>query len=408
MTQSNADTSSKGRVQGHWKELDVLRGIAAVMMVMNHVGVRFLSPQYTEGGFTGAVLFIGSFAPVMFFFVTGVGAGIQSGQRKTASRWSNVLNKVGILVLADLLMAWSVGSRWQLDFLSFIGLSILILEFVRNAKAPVIASAAGLVGVSLLRYCIGPIAHKFGYDHQIWGLSFLLGTEITPGISYPLAPWLAYPFLGYLAGVAIDRFRTVIEKQRLNVALGLLAAATIPGIIAFYLAFKGAIFFRWGTMSLGFYIISFAAILVCLAISLILSSHLCPPLIPRLLSLKGISSLAVVPVHYFLIDIGSWLALREIRPAAYYPVAIAILALSFFLAAWMNKAGNAVRQIADQGMIRSGLIGVFTASAILALATSHSSPPTAIVAKTLGQLALCLLFVLPSSLPKISLFRIKT
>jgi len=135
------DTGDRGKVQSHWRELDVLRGMAAVMMVVNHVGIKFLSPQYAEGGFTGIVLFIGSFAPVMFFFVTGVGAGIQSVQKKKSSRWLMILNKVGILAMADLLMAWGGGDGWRLDFLGFIGLSILILEFVRNSKSPVLGSS---------------------------------------------------------------------------------------------------------------------------------------------------------------------------------------------------------------------------------------------------------------------------
>ncbi len=407
MTRSNADTADKGKVQGHWRELDVLRGIAAVMMIANHVGVKFLSPQHTESGLTEAVLFVGSFAPVMFFFITGVGAGIQSGQKKQASRWFSVINKVGILVLADFLMAWSGGSWWRLDFLSFIGLCILILECVRNSKSPVVASAVGLGAVSLLRYLIGPIAHEFGYDQQIWGLSFLLGTEITPGVSYPLAPWLAYPFLGYLVGVAIDRFRSRVEEQRWRAALGLLAVAIVPGIIAVYLALKGAVFFRWGTVSLAFYIISFTALAVCVAFSLMLCSNLCPQFGPRFLSLKGISSLAIVPIHYFLIDTGFWLGLRAIQPAAYYWVMIAILALSFFLAARMDRIGSAVRQISEQGLIRSCLLGLLTASALIILVTHQTHPPTAMVAKTIGQLALCLLFVLPSALMPLPLSRAK-
>jgi uncharacterized membrane protein len=401
MTGSHVDITNrdKGRVQGHWRELDVLRGFAAIMMIVNHVGVKFLSPQYTESGFTGTILFIASFAPVVFFFVTGVGAGIQSGQRKKGSRWSNVINKIGILVLADLLMGWGGGKEWQLDFLSFIGLSILVLEFVRNSKSPAISSAVGLAVVSLIRYLVGPIAHKFGYDQQIWGLGLLLGTESTPGISYPLAPWLAYPFLGYLAGVAIDRMRSVIERQRLKIILGLFIAAAVPGIVALYLALKGSIFFRWGTVSLAFYIISFTIIAVCIAISLMICSPHYPQLISSLLTLKGMSSLAIVPIHYFLIDTGFWLGLREIQPTAYYSVAIAILVVSFFLATWMDRAGDAVRKISERGLIRSCLIGLFIASAGIALATSQDNPPTAIISKTVGQLALCLLFVLPSPLP---------
>ncbi len=57
----------------HWKELDILRGLAAILMIINHVGYKTLAPNLTEGGLSGTLVFIGSFAPVLFFFVTGVG-----------------------------------------------------------------------------------------------------------------------------------------------------------------------------------------------------------------------------------------------------------------------------------------------------------------------------------------------
>src|ERR687885_312810 len=180
----------------HWRELDVLRGLAALFMIVNHVGYETLAPNQIDGSLAGSLLFISSFAPVLFFFVTGVGYGIQSSQKKKASPWYGIVNKVIILVLADLLMHWSEGKWLGLDFL--------------------------------------------GYDQQGWGIvSWLLGTKDTPGVSYPLSPWLAYPFAGYLIGAAAMHYRGFIENHRLRVVSGLLMLGGLPAIASLILLKRG-------------------------------------------------------------------------------------------------------------------------------------------------------------------------
>jgi uncharacterized membrane protein len=57
----------------HIPDLDILRGLAALMMVTNHLAVKVLTPEQWSNGFLGNLTFIGSFAPVVFFFVTGMG-----------------------------------------------------------------------------------------------------------------------------------------------------------------------------------------------------------------------------------------------------------------------------------------------------------------------------------------------
>ena len=57
-------------------ELDLLRGFAALLMVFNHVGYAALSPQAAQHGASGAIVFLGSVAPVLFFFATGFGGGL--------------------------------------------------------------------------------------------------------------------------------------------------------------------------------------------------------------------------------------------------------------------------------------------------------------------------------------------
>ena len=50
------------------QQLDLLRGMAIVLMIVNHSGVRLLDPAEQQQGLLGALLFLGSFAPVVVFF----------------------------------------------------------------------------------------------------------------------------------------------------------------------------------------------------------------------------------------------------------------------------------------------------------------------------------------------------
>lgn len=74
--------TDKTKERVHWPELDVLRGLAALLMIVNHAGYKILAENLTDSGLAGNLLFISSFAPVLFFFVTGVGYGVQSSQKK--------------------------------------------------------------------------------------------------------------------------------------------------------------------------------------------------------------------------------------------------------------------------------------------------------------------------------------
>ena len=193
------------------------------MMILNHLGYKTIAPNLVNSGLAGSLLFLSSFAPVLFFFVTGVGYGIQSSRKKKTSHWSVILNKFIILVLADLLMHWSEGRWLGLDFLGFIALSSLVMEFIRSSKSPLTYSLVGFVLISLMRYLLGPLIHSLGNELQAWGiLNWILGTKDAPGISYPLSPWMAYPFVGYIIGVAAMHYRGFIETHRWRVVSGLL------------------------------------------------------------------------------------------------------------------------------------------------------------------------------------------
>jgi uncharacterized membrane protein len=71
----------------HWKELDVLRGLAALFMIVNHVGVNTLAPHQFDGRFVGSLLFITSFAPVLYWCCCYVLQGVHRNPSVASSFW---------------------------------------------------------------------------------------------------------------------------------------------------------------------------------------------------------------------------------------------------------------------------------------------------------------------------------
>ena len=377
----------------YWPELDILRGIAAVSMIVNHLGYRTLSPEQLSYGLTSHLVFMGSFAPVLFFFITGVGYGIQSRNPPKRNHWAIVLNKVGILILADLFMHWSAGRLLGLDFFGFIGIACIVLEIIRHSRQPIIYALVGLVIISGLRYGIGSyltLTESLGYGRGILG--WLLGTFSPEGISYPLSPWMAYPLFGYIVGYATVQYSTLIKKWWLRVTFSLSLFAILPMICGMILASKGAPFFRWGTVSLSYYIVSFSAILVALSIAMLISKVRPLKMIEKILSLPGIASFAIVPIHYFLIYLLDIAKLNKLDSLSFYAIGLTTLLISFLIAKRVNNFSKHLPITRHQRLVYWSLVGIVVLSCTLVFSINKGNLGLTMLARTLGQTTLCLLF----------------
>jgi uncharacterized membrane protein len=377
----------------HWPELDVLRGLAAVLMIVNHAGVKTLTATEASHGVMNSVLFIGSFAPVLFFFVTGVGSGIQSSQKKKPGRWRSLLMKVSILFLADLLMQWSAGRWMGLDFLGFIGLSVLVLEFVRRSSAPVTICGIGIIAISAIRFLINPLLHKVIGSAQTgwWLLDWVLGTPEVPGVSYPLSPWMVYPLLGFIVGAMAMHWQTTIATRRYQVIIGLISLGTLPLAVSLLLALRHAEFFRWGTVSLAFFIVSFVPILLGIAWSMAICAVSTLKPVQSALSLRGVASLAIVPIHYFLLDLLTSLGVKDLNGLVFCVFTIGLCLGTFLLARTTEVTGFKLQQIESQKLLKIGLItAVFLVSCVTLIYGGEGSV-IAMFSRTIGQLILCLL-----------------
>lgn len=312
---------------GHVPALDVFRGLAALLMVVNHVGVSVLTPEAATHGWAGALVFLGSFAPVLFFFAVGFGAGLAPAPGPFLPR----LDKALLLVLADQLMFWAGGVPAGLDFFGFIALSMLVVWAVQRSTHPV-AIAVALVGATFVaRYAFtGPLP---GDLESSLVVRWLLGRSVLH-VSYPAAPWLIFPLLGFLLAFGWRR----VHGRPGALAWGALAAAAAACLLAaLALALRDAPFFRWGVVSGGFFIL---AVGVALASALAaFGAHRYAPRAASLLALSGVASFAVVPIHHALIHSG--LLPRETTSALGFGIMAAAASAAAFV---LSRAFEAALQ----------------------------------------------------------------
>jgi uncharacterized membrane protein len=388
-----------------WDEIDVLRGLAALLMVCNHAGVAWYGEEPARSTVAGAVTYAGGFAPVLFFLVTGIGYGVAPVAQTGATHRFGLANKVAILIAADVLLAWRHGRWLGLDFLGFIALSMLALEELRARTAATARALAlaGVVAVLVVRFGLGPILmSRLGGDAGAIA-GWVTGARGIDGLAYPPCPWLVYPLAGFLIGRAVQRRgETVRTSVRVRVGLGLLVVATCG--VAGALALAGRPSYRWGVMTIAFLVQSLAMIATSFLAVLLAEQR------PRLsswssaLRLRGVSSLAFVPLHYVALLVVGSLVTRPPSTAGYVLGVVLAGALTLWLAkrfaAGVGRAGDLDSFAVWIGLVV--LVGISGASLRL-----RPEPADAVVLMAVGQLALCALLVVrrPKRMPAILGYR---
>lgn len=110
------------------------------------------------------------------------------------------------------------------------------------------------------------------------------------------------------------------------------------------------------------------------------------------LSLRGISSLAVVPVNYFLLDLVVILGITGLDFFRFCIVGIAVLTTSFLLACSVENLSNMIRKIKKQRVVWFGLVAMFLLASSVTLICNRDTS-LVILTRTFGQIVLCLLLV---------------
>ena len=206
--------------------LDVLRGVAILLMVTDHAFDWWLDSAGNAGPWGRWTEFAGTLAAPLFLFLVGIGMALSSrlAERKGKPRPDVVihfLRRGALLFLSGYLLnllIFYTGSNsqdiWSVDVLHTIGLSIIFMIPLLWQPAPVIL----VVFISLF---------VFGQTAGEWDLPKWLEPFLTAGY-FPLALWLPYACFGLAFGKFFDVGGLRKQDAFLLLALSLLSFALIP------------------------------------------------------------------------------------------------------------------------------------------------------------------------------------
>jgi hypothetical protein len=367
-------------------ELDLLRGIAAIFMVVNHAGYRLLEENLQHSGPMAALLFISSFAPVIFFFVTGFGVGVSREARGAAPQMVAVLQKAGLLFIADQFLYWRHGVAFGLDFLGFIALAAVLCTWVATRPNRFAIACTAFAVIFLVRFVFGPRLNAL--DLGPW-MRFLIGVGDVAHVSYPFSPWMALPALGLAVGLRYPQRAATLDIKNVWNWVSLVVAGLFLALSAgAYLI--GASFFRWGTMGLGFFVMSFAMVAVIGWFSIQFSAVW--PRVSDAIGIRGVASFAVVPVHYVGIDVAAVAVGRHLSQGEFLVCAAVLITLSYGLSKFIAAAVQRVVK-ASQPAIAIGMLCIVLICALVLLFSTDTSTNLRMLMMVFGQLAICGLFV---------------
>ena len=357
-------------------QLDLFRGVAAIFMIVNHSGYKLLGTAASSGGWPAWLVFLGSAAPALFFFATGVGSGFSSGGREAVA---SVTRKIVLLLLADLLMNWSRGTLLGLDFFGFAAVATLVLFLIKRARRPVLVSVILLALVLVARFGLASFARGRIAEDSL--LAFITGIAPVRRISYPLGPWLAFPLLGFLVG---RRWRQdAAREETWGTAVGGMLLLGTSAVLASH----GAPVFRWGSVSIAYFLCAVGIVAVVWLVTRWLAQA--SPAGARALALRGPASLLIVPLHYGALGMLEELSLPPWRLAVWSGATIllvfCVLLVSRTLVASASRIGN-------PGVIAQTLVGGAACAAGL-IAFFYAPPLLRLEACSLGEVVIALLLL---------------
>ena len=362
------------------RQLDLFRGVAAIFMIVNHAGYQLLRAGAVDGDWPTWFVFVGSAAPALFFFATGVGSGLGTGRGEP---WPSALRKVVLLLLADALLNWSTGTLLGLDFFGFAAVATATLFAIRRTRSPMRVAAVLLVVVLAMRFGLASVAHGRIEPDSL--LAFITGNAPVRHVSYPLGPWLAFPLLGFLLG---RQWRNGAAPQEAWIVAG---AAGLCLALSALLVAQGAVVFRWGSVSIAYFLCAVGIVaLAWLGADRLVGAL---PAMAQRASLRGPASLLIVPLHYAILG-----ALEALWPppwdaAAWAPATIALVFAVFLLSRTLVVHAG---RIATPGSLVQA--GVALVAVVLGLmAWGYWPPLPRLEACSAGQVIIALLLLWSSN-----------
>jgi uncharacterized membrane protein len=362
------------------RQLDLFRGIAAIFMIVNHAGYQLLGAGAVDGGWPTWLVFVGSAAPALFFFATGVGSGLGAGRGEP---WPSALRKVVLLLLADALLNWSTGTLLGLDFFGFAAVATATMFAIRRTGSPMRVAAALLVLVLAMRFGLVSMAH--GRIEADSLLAFITGNAPVRHVSYPLGPWLAFPLLGFLVGRQWRQGASAQEAWVVGGTAGLCLA------LSALLVVHGAVVFRWGSVSIAYFLCAVGIVALAWSCADRLVGALSA--LAQRASLRGPASLLIVPLHYAILGVLEALAPPPWDAGAWAPATIALVFAVFLLS--RTLVAHAGRIAVPGDLVQAGVAVI--AAAVGLLAWRYWPPLPRLEAGSAGQVIIALLLLWSSN-----------
>jgi uncharacterized membrane protein len=238
---------TKNRIES----IDILRGIAMVIMALDHVrdffhiGANTANPldPTTTTFFLFFTRWITHFCAPVFVFLSGTSIFLQS-QRKTKKELSAFLITRGLwLIFVEVVIitfAWSFNPNYTFHFLQVIwaiGISMVILGMLIYLpfKALLAIGMVIVLGHNALDFPESAPDFKAGFLWDLLHHGAFVPYEYAPGHSlflvYPFVAWLGLMILGYCFGVFFTEEYSYEQRKKIFIRLGV-------SILLFFVALR--------------------------------------------------------------------------------------------------------------------------------------------------------------------------
>ena len=248
--------------------LDVLRGVAVLVMIEAHVIDSWTRVADRRSRAFGESLILGGFGAPLFLFLAGMAVAMSAGSKARRTGDSRAAIRavqrrgLEIFVLAFLFrfqsFVLSHSPAWamlKVDILNIMGPSIILAATLwgvfRSARARIIAFAAATVAIvwatPIIRNAVslGALSDSLeGYLRPVPNLT-----------NFTFFPWTAFVTAGALAGVVLDTVRSPEADRRVNLGFG--GAGLLMAFVAYNASFLPPLWVRssfWTTSASFFFI----------------------------------------------------------------------------------------------------------------------------------------------------------
>jgi uncharacterized membrane protein len=262
--------------------LDVLRGVAVLIMIEAHVLDSWTRAADRQLRAFGESLILGGFGAPLFLFLAGV-AGVMSAGSKArrsgdAAAASRAVQKRGLQIFALALLfriqSYVLGGfsapAWtmlKVDILNIMGPGIMAAAVLwavgRGTRTRIVIFAVTATAIVLATPMIRQIAALAMLPDSLEGY-----LRPIPGLTnFTFFPWLAFVMAGAVVGVVLDAARTPEADRRANLILGAAGAALAIG--AYHASFLPPLHPRsaYWTTSASFFFLRVGLMIVALALA---------------------------------------------------------------------------------------------------------------------------------------------